>query len=200
MLGKPFSEIIESALDFFVAQSWQADQFPSFGSLVCVQNQNVLIVAVVTQAHSGSMDPLRSPFPYQKTEAELHAEQPQIFAFLKTTFKAQIIASFDTQTNTPSYLLPQAPSKIHSFVFHVPITIQKIILKNPAFMYLLFSAAQAISNLDELLLVLLKTIQKNDEKKDSIFIREFCHTFSMLTGNDYRRLRLFLHRIESLHS
>ena len=79
-----FSEVIDSSLHGFTAQSWQWDDFPAFGQLVTVQSGTRTLFGIVYQVHTGSMDPVRYPFPYQKTEAELLAEQPQIFEFLKT--------------------------------------------------------------------------------------------------------------------
>lgn len=197
MEQKAFAEIIESSLEYFIAQCWQPDDFPAFGSLVSIPTEKQTIIGCITQIQTGSSDPSRYPFPYQKTEAELKAEQPQIFAFLKTTFRAQIIG-YINNNNKPFFLLPQTPCKIHAFVYHAPGTLQQQILTNPAFLHLLFSFAQQIPNLDELLLAILAQIPKTPEKKAQQFLRDFCHKFSMLTGSDYRRLKLFLHRIEEL--
>src|SRR5690349_14278413 len=88
---KPFAEVIESSLHGFLAQTWQWDNFPAFGSLVTVTSNKRTHLAIVHQIKTGSMDPIRYPFPYQKTEEELLAEQPQIFEFLKTAFSCLTI-------------------------------------------------------------------------------------------------------------
>ena len=200
MKQKPFAEVIESSLEYFVAHCWNADLFPAFGSFVCIPTEKQMIIGCVTQIQTGSSDPSRYPFPYQKTEAELKAEQPQIFAFLKTTIRAQIIGYVDTTTNKIHYLLPSTPSKIHAFVEPSPKLLEQTILEKSSFLHLLFSAAAQIPNLDELLLAILTQLPKNSEKKYQQFLRDFCHKFSMLTGSDYRRLKLFLHRVEELNS
>ena len=82
MKDTAFAEVIESSLNSFTAQSWQWDKFPAFGSLVQIKNGLSTIYAIVHQVQTGSMDPQRTPFTYQKTQEELMAEQPQIFAFL----------------------------------------------------------------------------------------------------------------------
>ncbi len=89
--NKPFAEVIESSLHGWLAQSWQWDTFPSFGSIVTIQGKKRTHFGIVHQIQTGSMDPVRYPFPYQKTEEELLKEQPQIFEFLKTTFSCLII-------------------------------------------------------------------------------------------------------------
>ena len=216
-----FAEVIESSLDNFLAQSWQWDFFPSFGSLIQVESKKNIILGVVTQVQTGSMDPMRYPFPYQKTEEELLREQPQIFEFLKTTFRIQIVGYIDQPLDTifskekitrdersavsaksngcPKifYMLPPKPCKIHAFVQNASAEIITSFFNKSDFLYLLFSFSASISNLDELLLAIFKQLFKNKmlsaNKLDS-----FCQTFSLLTGNDYRRLKLFLKRVEFL--
>ena len=193
-----FAEIIESSLDYFIAQSWQSDNFPRFGSLVCVSTDLYTIVGCVTQIQTGSMDPSRYPFPYQKTEAQLKTEQPQIFAFLKTTFRVQMIGYLDHKSSTPFFLLPPTPCKIHAFVFHASQAIQKQFLAGSSFLHLLFSFANNVPNLDELLLAILRTTPRSNKKEEQLFLRDFCHKFSMLTRSDYRRLKVFLERVQQI--
>jgi hypothetical protein len=109
-----FAEIIESSLHSFVAQSWQWNTFPPFGSFVAVKNGLSTIYAVVHQVQTGSMDPQRTPFTYQKTEEELLAEQPQIFAFLKTTFTCTILGY--SHKGAINYTISPEPAKIHFYI------------------------------------------------------------------------------------
>ena len=95
-----FAEVIESHLDHYTAQCWQWDNFPQFGNLVCVEEEARKILGVVTTIATGSIDPTRTPYPYQKTEVELRAEQPQIFEFLRTIFTVTIVGSY-THVPTP---------------------------------------------------------------------------------------------------
>lgn len=193
-----FAEIIESCLDNFLAQCWQWDYFPEFGSLIYVENKDELILGIVTQIQTGSMDPLRYPFPYQKTEEELLEEQPQIFEFLKTTFRVQILGFLDKKKdNKIFYHVPPKPCKIHSFVKNHSRQIFIDFFSKTDFLNILFSFSTQIPNLDELLLAILHNISKQNLLSND-FLDEFCKSFSLLTGNDYRRLKLFLKRIENL--
>ncbi len=199
MPSKAFAEVIESNLDHFIAQCWEWDQFPSFGSLLTITNDSLTFIGCVTQIHTGSMDPMRYPFPYQKTEAELRAEQPQIFEFLKTTFTVQIIGHKNDELNASSfsYFLPPKPARIHSFVNYASMDTYANFFQKPLYLNVLFSFAQTIPNLDELLLAILNNLsQRQLLNKENL--EAFCETFSLLTGNDYRRLKLFLSRIENL--
>lgn len=196
-----FAEVIESCLDHYTAQCWQWNRFPSFGSLVYVQEENKTIFGVVSHIQTGSMDPARTPFPYQKTEAELLAEQPQIFEFLKTTFTVQIVGYEEKLTGSSEtkiyHVLPPTPCKIHAFIAEGDHALKTRFFSGPEFLHLLFAFSNNIPNLDELLLAVIKQLAS---KKifDHSNIDNFCQTFTLFTGNDYRRLKLFLKRVEAL--
>ncbi|MFH1644280.1 MAG: hypothetical protein ABIA74_03830 [bacterium] len=224
-----FAEVIESSLDNFLAQCWQWDFFPEFGSLIQAQNEDILTLGVVTQIQTGSMDPMRYPFAYQKTEEELIEQQPQIFEFLKTTFKVQIIGFANSkkspvrpacpsksrfeagrrleepkghlegysEKNNFYYHLPSKPCKIHSFIKKADKELSSLFFSNPDFLHMLFGYSSQITNLDELLITILKNLKINNELTSSN-LSNFCQTFSILTNNDYRRMKSFLCRIESL--
>lgn len=197
MKSDAFAEIIESSLDGFVAQTWQWDRPPPFGSLVEVQNGNMKLYAIVHQVQTGSMDPQRTPFTYQKTQEELLAEQPQIFAFLKTTFSCLIVGYQDK--GSFFYTLSPVPPKIHSFV-RIPHTdTLKSFFYHETYLHTLFNAAQQICNLDELLLAIFRQHRELGILSNPK-LHKLIETFSLLTGNDYRRLKLFLQRVERLTS
>lgn len=190
-----FAEVIASSLYSFIAQCWQWNNFPPFGSLVALQANNHITYAVVHQVTTGSMEPNRYPFAYQKTEQELLAEQPQIFSFLKTTFSCVVLGY--QQMGKFTYTIAPEPAKIHAFVRQATIEELKIFFAKETYIHLLFGSANEITNLDELLLALLKRQQEHamlSEKK----LHAFIDTYSLLTGNEYRRLKLFLHRAQSI--
>ena len=192
---KAFSEIIEGSLYGFVAQCWQWDDFPTFGQLVTVQSGTYTIFGLVHQIQTGSMDPVRYPFPYQKTEKELREEQPQIFEFLRTTFSCLTVGYEEKEKIM--YIMAPKPPKIHSFVFHADQQISKRFFSQLGYLHLLFGQASQVCCTDELLLALIKqqvALGILDDKK----MNQFVDTLSLLTGNDYRRLKLFLQRAEPL--
>ena len=81
----PFAEVVESSREQFTAQCWTYKAMPPYGSLVEVREKEETTLGLVTGIETGSLDPLRTPVTYQKTEEELQQQQPQIFAFLKTS-------------------------------------------------------------------------------------------------------------------
>ena len=187
---------MESSLQTFVAQCWQWDTMPQFGSLVTVQDGKRTIFALVYQIQTGSMDPVRYPFPYKKTHEELLAEQPQIFEFLKTNFSC--IALGYSQNGRVFHLMPPEPPKIHSFVSLASAEQYKEFMAKNGYLPLIFSFSGPIGNLDELLLAILKNQAQLGDGLKPEKMADFIETYSMLTGNDYRRLKLFLQRAQSL--
>lgn len=193
--NKAFAEVIESSLQGFLAQSWQWNNFPTFGSMIMVQTKKRTLFGIVHQINTGSMEPMRYPFPYQKTEEELLAEQPQIFEFLKTTFSCLTVGY--QEKGSMYYLAAPEPPQIHSFVEPMPTDLCKQFFYSEKYLHVLFGGAAQIFNIDELLLALLK--QQTElgiltEDKTA----QFVHAFSLLTANDYRRLKLFLQRAQSV--
>jgi hypothetical protein len=192
---RPFAEVIESSLTGWLAQSWQWDTFPSFGSLIMVEDSKRTLFGIVHQIQTGSMDPTRYPFAYQKTQEELLREQPQIFEFLKTTFSCLIVGY--REKGTIIYQLAPEPPKIHSFIARVSQELQGEFFSTNRYLPILFGLSSQLFNIDELLLAILKHIADakgfNEEK-----IEQFVDTFRLLAGNDYRRLKLFLQRAENI--
>ena len=190
-----FAEVIESSLTSWLAQSWAWDAFPEFGSFVAIEGKKRTVFGIVHHVQTGSMDPVRYPFPYQKTEEELLKEQPQIFEFLKTTFSC--IAIGYQEKKSISYLIAPEPPKIHSFITHPDQAISKTFFASTRYMHLLFTHSAQIFNMDELMLALLRQHRElNILTPDKI--NAFMQTYCLLTGNDYRRIKLFLQRAEHM--
>lgn len=194
-INSHFAEVIESSYTGFLAQSWQWDSVPRFGSLVTITQEAETLIAIVYQANTGSMEPGRYPFAYQKTEQELRDEQPQIFEFLKTTFSCLTLGYIQ---NDQLYCMtaPQPP-KIHSLVQRADTKIKHKVLIKPDYLSVLFGAANLVGNLDELLLALLAQQAELDLLQTSA-IHEFMRSYALLANNEYRRIKLFLQRIQQL--
>lgn len=210
---KPFGEIIESNSSYFIAQTWNIKFNPKLGQLITTKYNNIQIFGIITSIKTGSQDPMRYPFTYQKTEAELLQEQPQIFEFIKTNIEVHTVGYKDLsckdlsckdssckdssiKNNFIHYQLPQTPPKIHSFVQNVDLTLTQIFLSNTDYLNLLFNSQ--ITNIDEVLLAILKNIKRHNNNINKDFINKFAHDFSILSGNDYKRLKVFLKRVQQI--
>ena len=191
----PFAEVIESSLEGWVAQSWKWDMFPAFGSLVTIQDAKKTWFGLVYQIKTGSLDPHRAIFTYQKTADELLQDQPHIFEFLSTRFSCLTIG-FKLH-NKIYYQRAPEPPKIHAFVKNGSLDEKKQFFSSSAFLPLIFNTPDSSTsgNIDELFLALVyQQAQAGllSEKK----LLELIETFSLLTGNDYRRNKILLKRIE----
>lgn len=186
-----FAEVIESSLQGFTAQSWQWDTFPEFGSLVTIETKKRTLFGVVHAISTGSMEPGRYPFTYQKTEEELLAEQPQIFEFLKTSFSC-IILGFSEHEVMLYHRAPEPP-KIHAFVSLATPLEYKRFFACHNYLHVLASSQQPES-VDELMLALLRNAHQQ-KLLDQARLESFIEIYSLLIGNDYRRLKLFIQRI-----
>ncbi len=191
-INKPFAEVIESSLHHWRGQSWQWDLFPVYGSLVTVTQGTMSYIGLVHDITTGSMDPTRYPFPFQKTEEELRKEQPQIFEFLRTTFASIALGYY--QKGTIIYAAPPHPAKMHAFIEPITPDMHRDFLVKPHYLHRIFSLSNQIANIDDLLVAMLSE-QHRIKPLTTPFITTFMHTYCLLTGNEYRRIKLFLQRI-----
>ncbi len=191
-----FGEIIESSITHFVFQTWDWKMQTPFGSVVMVKNKNETIYGIVYQIKTGSHEGDRQVYAYQKPLEELEIEQPHIFSFLKTTVYALPLGY--KKNNAIIGSLPLKPCLIHAFVGHASIDeLKALFTKNCTYLNHLFALQQDLFNLDELLFGLI-TFQ---ESVDSFFKNNrenFLSAYSLLIGNDYKRLQFFIEKISQL--
>lgn len=189
--NNPFGEVIESSLEIFTGKTWIWDNYPSFGSLVTIKKNDQKIYAIIYQVQTGSDDVARKPFAYQKTEEELKRDQPQIFEFLETSFNCILVGY--KENDKIFYQIPAEPVKIHSFILNASHDEHMDFFKDSQFLYSIFSHENKLQNIDELLLAIFKNLKKiKDFTQDDIL--NFSQNYSLLTGNDYKRLKLFITR------
>lgn len=191
MTNQAFAEIIESSLSTWRAQSWKWDIMPKFGSLITIETPERKVFGLVHTIQTGSSDPARTVMAYKKTQHELKLEQPQIFEFLQTTFSCLTLGY--SQDNMLLYQLAPEPPKIHAFVRVATLEETARFFSNEHYLHLLFCFSSQLFSLDELLLAVLKQLSDLHLLTEELLTR-FIETFSLLTANDYRRLKLFLQR------
>jgi len=190
-----FGEVIESSMAGWQAQSWCWDKPPSFGSLVSVQVGMRTLIGVVHEISTGSTDPSRQPFAYGKTEEELREQQPQIFEFLRTTFSCSVVGYLDH--GKLRHTLAPEPPKIHAFVEPLQEDLAKRFLASNGYLHVLFAGGCQPVGLDELLLALLSYHDTLGVLSERVLV-QFMQAYSLLTGNDYRRVKLFMYRAQQL--
>lgn len=187
-----FAEVIESSTTAWVAQSWQWNKFAQYGSLVTIQSKSMTLFGLVHHVQTGSMDPSRYPFPYKKTQEELMAEQPQIFEFLKTSFSC-IAMGYQENSICIHLTLPEPPP-IHSFVYSATHKQAELFFASDQFLFPIFSSLIPGLNIDELLLATIR-YQSQYNILTPERLKKYLEKYSLLIGNDYRRLKFFIERL-----
>lgn len=199
MNSKAFGEIIESNLDQWIAQAWKWDVFPNAGMLVVAETSTEKVFGIITKLETGSIDPNRTPFAYQKTEEELLREQPHIFTYLMTRCSC-ITVGFSPKTSDGTVMYHQVPRppKIHTFVRPAEAEEKKLFFGAHDYLYLLFKALPR-ELCDEILLALIREEGEYFDKKEQKYL-DFFKTYAHLINHEYARLRRFASRAEVLFS
>jgi len=193
-----FAEVISSALHSYTAHCWSLEVVPEFGALVCIDSKNTTLFGIVTSLETGSSDPSRMPFPYQKTEAELQQQHPHIFEFIRTLFTVSLVGYKRGQEGI-THTLPPTPASIHAFVRPATDAEQATFFSSPHFLSVLAGAGSNMPLFDELLVSVLTRLIGDDIITPTVF-DHYYQTLTLLLGNDYRRLKLLLSRIETTHA
>ncbi|WP_414541780.1 HAS-barrel domain-containing protein [Nostoc sp. CCY0012] len=198
------AEVIETTSTEFLAQCLEPEDLsfppmPPFGSWVCSVDEESgnQIYAVVYYATTMPIDSVHRAVALGLSLQDLREEQPQIFAMLKTEFRAAIVG-FEQPSHTLGYnqgiyqYLPPRPPQIHQAVYRCePEAIIKF-TEGLDFLRTLLSvngapveslAAAAIRNVYQL------------RKTDRQWLIQAGRTLSLLLKDDYDRLRFILSQI-----
>lgn len=190
-----FSEVIESSLHQWKTHCWEWSNFPDAGSLVVIDEDDRQLFGIVHAIETGSIDPTRSPFPYQKTEAELKRDHPEVFSFLKTTCTC-VCAGFREKNNAMLYHQPSRPPRIHAFTRQASRHEEEIFFATDDYLMLL-TRYLSPEQLDDLLFALINK-QKTSFVEPCERIFDFFETYAHLVNHDYLRLRSLAARIEKI--
>ena len=190
-----FAEIVASSLSNWKAQCWKWDQAPSMGSLVSTTSNNRTLYAIVYAVQTGSDDPMRQPIAYQKTDEQLHQEQPQIFEFLQTICSCLPLGY--EENGKFFYHLPPQPPKIHTFVLNPDQEQKSRFLDKDNYLPSLISNATGLATVDELLLGLIRE-QCTLASWSTDRLQSFFKAYAQSAGTDYRHLRTLIERALSL--
>ena len=188
-----FAEVVASSLAAYSAQTWRWDDFPSLGALVKIQEQDQVVFGLVINSETGSADPSRSAYAYQKTEAELRREQPHIFEFLKTTFVVLPIGYKRSSDVFVSHATPRTPAKIHSFVLLCNTEDYATFFSGAEFLQILLPAQTIIPH-EQIILALCKELSSRQLLTES-FIDSLAESYNLVGGGDYKKLKSLLRQL-----
>lgn len=203
-------EVIETSTTEFLAQCLEPEELnfpvmPPFGSWVKSFDEETgnKIYSIVTNVTTAPIDSVHRARALGLTLAELKEQQPQIFAMLKTEFRAVIIG-FETPSNNnnnngynPSHgkiyqYLPPRPPQIHQAVFRCDIAEITNFTQNPDFLRVLLQVQNApVESL------IAATLRESYSLRglDRPWLINAGRTLSVLLKNDYDCLKYILSQV-----
>lgn len=197
------AEVIETTTTEFLAQCLEPDDLsfppmPAFGSWVKSQDEESgnEIVAIVYYATTNPIDSVHRARALGMSLQDLREEQPQIFAMLKTEFRAAIVGferpGRDGNSSKVYQYLPPRPPQIHQAVYRCESEAVIKFTEELEFLRTLLSVAGA--PVDALAAAAIREVfqlrQANRE-----WLIQAGRTLNVLLKDDYDRLRFILSQI-----
>ncbi|GAA6615259.1 HAS-barrel domain-containing protein [Scytonema sp. NUACC26] len=198
------AEVIETATCEFLAQCLEPEDlsFPSmppFGSWVrsLDEESRNQIYGVVYHVTTMPIDSVHRAVALGLSLEDLRSEQPQIFAMLKTEFRAAIVGfeqpGNDRFVNGKIYqYLPPRPPQIHQAVYRCEPEIVIKFTEDLDFLQTLLSISGA--PVDSLIAAAIRDVYQL-RKADRQWLVKAGRTLSVLLKEDYDRLRFILGQI-----
>ncbi|MBF2029504.1 MAG: hypothetical protein IGS48_22540 [Oscillatoriales cyanobacterium C42_A2020_001] len=202
------AEVVETATTEFLAQCLDVEELsfstmPPFGSWVKSMEEEAgnLVYAVVYYASTSPIDSVHRARALGLSLQELREQQPQIFAMLKTEFRAAIVgfqpsdaasAAFTATNGTIYQHLPPRPPQLHQAVFACePKEVVQFTEKLDFLRSLLQMSAVPV---DALIAATLREIYRL-RQADREWLVQAGRTLGVLLKDDYDRLRAILNQI-----
>jgi hypothetical protein len=192
---KIIAEITASSLHEWHAVCREIDQAPPFGSLIAIKEPGATYLGIVHHISTQPTDSVHVPSPLGRSPQEIMRDYPQLPFFFQTTISCLALGY---EKNLMLRLQwPAKPPSIHAQVVLASSELYQKVFNDHHYLTMLFKHATITPYLDELILALLTHLDEQKLLTDAL-LESFIDQFSLLTGNDYRRLKLLLQRIERL--
>lgn len=203
-----FAEVIETSTSEFLAQCLEPEDLsfpvmPPFGSWVtAVDHQsNNRVYGVVYHATTSPIDSVHRARALGLSLEELREQQPQIFAMLKTEFKAAIVG-FEkpaqglngsvAQRGQIYQYIPPRPPQIHQAVYRCES--EEVVYFSESLDFLATLLQVINAPVDSLVAATIREIYQM-RNCDRSWLIEAGRSISVLLKDDYDRLRMILKQI-----
>ncbi|MGD1918081.1 MAG: HAS-barrel domain-containing protein [Pleurocapsa sp.] len=197
-------EVIETSTTQYLAQCLEPEDLkfpvmPPFGSWIKSfdEESGNKILAVVTYVTTSPIDSVHRAWAVGLSLEELRAQQPQIFAMLKTEFKAAIVG-FEAPNNNEDGLgqvyqyLPPRPPQIHQSVYRCDREEVANFTENLDFLRTLLQAKDI--PVESLVAASVREVYRQRQANREWLVN-VGRTISTLLKDDYDRLRYILSQI-----
>lgn len=195
------AEVIETSTTEFLAQCLEPDTLsfpamPPFGSWVrsLDEESGNQVYAVIYHASTSPIDSIHRARALGLSLEDLREEQPQIFAMLKTEFRAAIVG-YQPPSRGKSVIyqhLPPRPPQIHQAVYCCDSEEVIKFSEQLDFLRTLLQVNEA--PVDALAAAAIREVYQL-RKADRAWLVQAGRTLSMLLKDDYDRLRVILSQV-----
>lgn len=198
------AEVIVTSTTEFLAQCLEPEDLsfppmPPFGSWVCCTDEESgnQVYGIVYYVTTMPIDSVHRPVALGLSLQDLREEQPQIFAMLKTEFRAAIVgfkpsSDANVTENQIYQYLPPRPPQIHQAVYRCePEEVIKFTEDLDFLRTILFVSGAPV---DSLAAAAIREVYKL-RKADRQWLVNAGRTLSVLLKDDYDRLRFILSQI-----
>jgi hypothetical protein len=200
------AEVVETATTEFLAQCLEPEDLrfpimPAFGSWVKAADEESgnQIYGVVYAATTSPIDSVHRATALGLSIEELREEQPQIFAMLKTEFRAAIVG-FETPNHHNGsrefgliyQYLPPRPPQVHQGVYHC--SVEEILHFSQQLDFLRTLLQLTAAPIDSLVAATMREIYQL-RKADRAWLVQAGRQLGVFLKEDYDRLRLILSQI-----
>jgi hypothetical protein len=199
------AEVIETATTEFLAQCLEPENLsfpvmPPFGSWVKAidEESGNLIYAVVYHATTGPIDSVHRARALGLTMTELREQQPQVFAMLKTEFRAAIVGYRPGGVNKDLFStliyqhLPPRPPQIHQAVYRCDL--EEVVQFSQELDFLRTLLQVTGAPVDALTAATIREVYQL-RKADRAWLVQAGRMLSLLLKDDYDRLWSMLSQI-----
>ncbi|ASC70683.1 hypothetical protein XM38_016280 [Halomicronema hongdechloris C2206] len=193
------AEVIETATPEFLAQCLEPEDLsfpvmPPFGSWVRAQDDDSGndIYAVVYHATTSPIDSVHRARALGLSLEELRQQQPQIFAMLRTEFRAAIVGFRSDAAGTLYQHLPPRPPQVHQAVYSCTANEVLQFTDTLDFLRILLDVGQA--PVDGLTAAVIRQSYQL-RRLDRDWLVQAGRHLSILLKDDYDRLRSILSQI-----
>ena len=203
------AEVIETSTTEFLAQCLEPDDLnfpamPPFGSWVMAVDEESgnQVYGVVYHATTSPIDSIHRARALGLSLQELREEQPQIFAMLKTEFRAAIVGFASPRVDGHEgssrgdriyQYIPPRPPQIHQAVYQCEP--EQIIHFTEELDFLRILLQLMGVPVDALVAAVIREVHKL-RKRDRQWLINAGRNLSMLLKDDYDRLRLILRQLQ----
>ena len=185
-------EIVAVSTSEFTTQSYDLDEAPAYGSLVCVGKADPLAPAlrhygVCYRVQTSSIEPGRHAVAWGRDEeddADIYRRQPQLREILHTTWDC-LLVGYRTPEGAIAQRIPASPPRMHSFVYEA--TPEDVCAFHHDLGYLRFILRSAVPGVEDLLAACIRHAYECAGQDDALLL-EAGRTVARLLPGDHARL------------